>query len=254
MPETLMTLVVTFAVLAVLVPLGLCYLLARQVAPIRPLRMMLLVMGLTLVGGPIGLGVGLLLAASLQRRWRAAAMAAGPGRTQTGTLNRQWRSLVGDAVAAQERFRTMIDSVPAAPLRQSLRNAMPEVQEAVAEARRLAEQGDRTERAHRDVLAALESQRRRRRRSPTLAADLERSLQDATRAQHETAERLAAAARRDLAQLQLVVARLHELTAHGLELATAATVPAELPGELSIADRLAALRMATEEVEQAARL
>ena len=79
-------------------------------------------------------------------------------------------------------------------------------------------------------------------------------MQDATRSQHVSAERLAASARSDMAQLQLVVARLHELTAHGLELATAATSAAALPADLSIADRLSALRLATDEVEQAARL
>lgn len=249
----LIALSVTIGVLALLVPLGLCYLLARQVAPIRPLRMMLLVMGLTLVGGPIGLGVGLLWAASLQRRWRAAGSGVGSRHGGPVSLGRPWSSLVADAAAARERFHRVVDGMPDGPLRSSLRNAVPEVDEAVAEAQRLAGQGHRTERAHRDVMAALDAQRRRRRRSPTLSPDLERSLQDATRAQHESAERLAAAMRRDLSQLQLVVARLHELTAHSLELTASSMARAALPTDLSIADRLAALRLATEEVEQAAR-
>ena len=253
MLETLIAVAVTFGVLAVLVPLGLCYLLARQVAPIRPLRMMLLVMGLTLVGGPVGLGLGLLLATTLQRRWRAAAVQAAPGVGMPAGLGRHWAAHVADATAARERFVRVVDDLQPGPLYDSLRGATGEVDEAVAEVRRLAEQGSRTERAHRDVLAALEAQRRRRHRSPSLAADLERSMQDATRAQHESAERLAGAARRDLAQLQLLVARLHELTAHALELTTA-PARAALPAELSIADRLAALRLATEEVEQVTRL
>jgi hypothetical protein len=253
MLDTLIALAVTFGVLAVLVPLGLCYLFARQVAPIRPLRMMLLVLGLTLIAGPVGLVIGAAAVAVLQRRWRGAAAPYSARQAGPSGLGRHWASLVRDAVAAQERYCTMVDAVPDGPLRHSLRNAVPEVHQAVAEARRLAEQGDRTERAHREILAGLEIQRRRRGRSPALAGDLERSLQEATRAQHASAERLAAAARRDLSQLQLVVARLHELTAHGLELATTTAIPAELPGALSIADRLSALRMATEEVEQAAR-
>jgi hypothetical protein len=252
MLETLFAVAITAGVLAVGVPLVLCYLLARQVAPIRPLRMMLLVLGLTLVGGPIGLGLGLLLAAALQRRWRAAAAAPTAG-APVG-LSRQWAVLVADAEAAQQRFRQMVDTVPDGPLRHSLREAIPEVREAVAEAHRLAERGSRTAHAHRDVLRALESQGRRRRRAPALPIDLERSLADATSAQHASAERLAAAAARDLVQLQLVVARLHELTAHGLELATNAAAPSTLPASLSIADRLSALRLATDEVEQAARV
>lgn len=250
MLDTLIGLAVGLGMLAVLVPLGLCYLLARQVAPIRPLRMMVLVIGLTLVGGPIGLGVGLLLAASLQRRWRATTVQGGSGAVLTAGLARRWASLTADATAAGQRFHRVVDDLPEGPLRNSLRSASVEVDEAVAEAHRLAEQGNRTDRAHRDVLTALDAQRRRRRRAPALAADLERSLQEATHAQHASAERLAAAAQRDLVQLQLLVARLHELTAHGLELATTAASPTGLPPSLSIADRLSALRLATEEVEQ----
>lgn len=254
MLDTLIAIAVTFAVLAVLVPLGLCYLFTRQVAPIRPLRTMLLVMAFTLVAGPIGLVLGLLLATSLQRRWRAEMGHLAAGHAPPAGLRRPWAPLVADATAAADRFRSVIDGVAEGPLRNSLRSAVAEVDEAVAEAHRLAERGNRTDHAHRDVLTALDAQRRRRRRSPALAADLERSLQDATRAQHESAERLAASARRDLSQLQLVVARLHELTAHTLELATTSDVHAALPADLSIVDRLAALRLATEEVEQAARV
>lgn len=258
MLNTLVAIAVTFGVLALLVPLGLCYLLARQVAPIRPLRMMLLVMGLTLVGGavglgPVGLGLGLLLAATLQRRWRTAALQGAPGSRVPSGLGRHWAAHVADANAARDRFVRVLDDLQPGPLRDSLRAATAEVDDAVAEVRRLAEQGSRTDRAHRDVLAALDAQRRRRHRAPTLAADLEHAMQDATRAQHESAERLAAAARRDMSQVQLLVARLHELTAHALELTTTPKAAA-LPAELSIADRLGALRLATEEVEQVTRL
>lgn len=254
MLDTLIAIAVTFAVLAVLVPLGLCYLFTRQVAPIRPLRMMLLVMVFTLVGGPVGLVLGLVLAAALQRRWRAEMGHLRPGHRPPAGLRRPWAALVADATAAAERFRSVIEGVADGPLRDSLRSAIPEVDEAVSEAHRLAERGNRTDRAHRDVLTALDAQRRRRRRSPALSADLEWSLQHATRAQHESAERLAASARGDLSQLQLVVARLHELTAHTLELAATSDAQTALPADLSIVDRLAALRLATDEVEQAARV
>ena len=254
MLDTLIAIAVTVAVLAVLVPLGLCYLFTRQVAPIRPLRMMLLVIGFTLAGGPIGLVLGILLATVLQRRWRADRERATTRHAPPAGLRRPWASLVTDATTAAARFHDVIDGVAEGPLRDSLRSATVEVGEAVAEAHRLAERGDRTERAHRDVLAALDAQRRRRRRSPALTADLERSLQDATRAQHESAERLAVSARRDLSQLQLVVARLAELTAHALDLSATAGARAVLPADLSVVDRLAALRLATEEVDQAARV
>lgn len=255
MLETLLAVGISLAVLAVLVPLGLCYLLARQVAPIRPLRTLLIVLGLTIVGGPVGLAIGLLVAAALQRRWRRDAMFTAASSAVPAGLGRQWSSLLADAAAARRRFHRVVEDLGPGPLRDSLRAAADEVDDAMAEASRLAAAGDRTDRAHRDVLSALDSQRRRRRRSGGLSADLEHTLQAATRAQHESAERLAQAARRDMTQLQLLVARLHELTAHALELTTAtSTAAAELPAATSIADRLAALRLATAEVDEAARV
>jgi hypothetical protein len=241
-------------VLAVLVAFGICYLFARQVAPIRPLRSMLIVVGLTLVGGPVGLAVGLLVAGALQRRWRRQGVTGQPSAALPVGLGRPWQPLLSQAAAARERFRRVVDQCADGPLAESLRSALVEVDGAVSEARRLAESGARNDRAHRDVLAALGAQRRQHGRSVALDPDLELPLAQATAAQHASAERLAAAARSDLAQLQLVVARLHELTAHALELSTGAPGHVDLEATLSIADRLTALRLATAEVEAVARL
>lgn len=257
MLEALLAVAVTAVVLALLIPLGLVYLLARQVVPVRPMRTVLLVLICTFAWPQsplLGLVAGLLLATLLQHRWLRRRRNREPFKVAiTPGLGRQWASLLRDAGAARDRFTSTVAAMPAGPLRDRLWHARAEVDQAVAEAQQLAERGSRTERAQRDVLTALDAQRRRGRRGPALSPDLEHSLQAATRAQHQSAERLGAAARRDLCQLQLVVARLHELTAHALELATA-THMAELPAPCSIGDQLAALRMATAEVEEAARV
>ena len=223
----LVALVITLVVLAVVIPAALCFLLVRQVRRTRAGRWL----------------------------FRRSPQYAAPRRGRRGVaphpvLRRQWALLAADASAAGERFHRAAAQVPHGPLQAALASARPEVDEAVREAQRLAVQGDRTERAYRDILTALDSQRRRR-RGPQGPADLMASLEDVTRAQHESAERLSAASRAQLCQLQLVVARLHGLTAHALELSTLDRAPA-LSASVSIADRLAALRLATAEIETAA--
>lgn len=234
MVEALLTLVAIVLIAAVIVPLALCYLLVRQVRRSRAVR--LARRALTGRAAP----------APQTRRGRAAPTAP------TG-LGRQWALLVADAHNARARFHQALSAAGSGPLHATLLEAAAEVDTAVAEAQRLAVQGDRTDRAQREVLRALDGQRRRRRSAQHAPADVIRSLDEATRAQHASAERLALATRATLCQLQLVVARLHELTAHTLELnaLTATTGPS---AAASVAERLAALRLASEEVELAARV
>ena len=243
MVETLVALGITFAAAAVLVPLGLLYLLARQVAPYRPLRTLLVVLFAS-VFGPVGLLLGLLWAVSVQRgavqRARRAARPAAHG------IGRTWSALANDATAAGRRYHAALAPIPGGPLRDALAGAAVEVDEAVAAAQRLALQGDRAERAHRDILRALDDQRRRSRTSGTAHDD---ALQAATRAQHASADRLATTARDVRCRLELTVARLHELTGHAWELAAVASPQ---PAELEVADRLAALRAATAELDAVA--
>ena len=209
---------VTTLIVTVVVPLTLVYLLVRQIRKGRGTR---------------------------ARRSRRAVPAP-----VVLAVSRRWAMLTREAAGAAQRYRDAIARVRPGPLRDSLDAAADEVAAAVTEAGRLAVQGDRTERAHRDVLAALHRQHRQRRRGPRLVAGLEASLDAAAQAQADSAQRLAAAMARDHAQLQLIVARLNELTAHALELESLATPPA-LPGSVSVAERLAALRAATAELDQA---
>lgn len=230
MLEALFTLFVIFVVVAVVVPLALTYLLIRQVLRARLVRRLL----------------------ALPAR-RGSSAPGHPVNTTGGGLGRQWAQLVHDAAAARDRYCRVVDDLQPGPLQSTLRAAVADVDAAVAEAHRLAHQGCRTERAHRDVVAALDRQRKRSRRAGAAPSELESSLHAATRAQHESAERLAAAARREMGQLQLVSARISELTAHAFELAATSRTP-ELPTASLVADQLAARRLATVEVETAAAL
>ena len=243
--DTIMALVLAFVALPLLLSLGLLYLLTRQIAPYRPLQTFLVLLIATPIAPPFGLFFALVWAVRRQRR--ATSRRRRSAVPMTSGLNRQWGSLVADAAAAADRYRAAIAPAKDGPLRDSLVEAAAEVDQAVAEASRLAMQGYRTERAHRDVLAALNAQRRRNRPAARLPLDLEESLQAATRAQHESAERLAASAHHDRCQLELLAARLHELAGHALELTTASTSISAT--DLSIADRVAALRLATAELD-----
>ena len=248
MYETIMAFGFTMIALAVLAPLGLLYLLTRQIAPYRPLQTFLVVL-VSAMFGPVGLFFGLLWAVRRQRRAARRASRAVWTPAPTG-LGRNWNLLVRDAATAARRYHQAIGPVAPGPLRDTLADAAIEVDQAVEEARRIAVQGDRTERAHREVLAALDSQRKRTRSGQPLPADLEESLHAAARAQHDSAERLAAAAHHDRCQLELLVARLHELAGHALELTTVSSTTATASA-LSLADRVAALRLATAELDAA---
>lgn len=225
MPEALAAILISILVMAVMVTAAVGWLLVRQ----------------------------LRRAAAWRRRMSAALLPnriAVAAASQASGLGRHWAVLLRDAMTARQRFDLAVGDLADGPLRAGLQEAACELDAAVAEARRLAHQGSKADRAHRDVLAALDRQRRRQRRAG-VSPEVEASLDAATRAQHASAERLSAAARRDLCRLQLVVARMHELTAHALELGTLANT-AELTTAASVADRLAALRLATVEVEAAA--
>ena len=224
MIETLFAIVITAVVLAIVVPITLVWLLVRQVRRTRVVR-------------------------GLRAARRAANVDPKTVPGGGAPLLRPWSSLAFDAAAARERFVHVAASVPPGPLASSLAQAVREVDEAVADARRLAHEGSAIDRAHREVCAALARQRKRARRTPAAPDDLAGDLLASTAAQQASAQRLEQARRDTLCQLQLLVARLAELNAHALELTTVARLPQGDIG-LSIAQRLAALQQATAEVER----
>lgn len=232
MLEAFLAVTITLVIVAVVVPLALAYLLVRQIWRSPLVR--------RITGQPVRTAV----------RLRAPGSVPAPAPVPV-RLGRQWGQLVHDADVARRRFAAAVETFPDGPLRATLADALREVDESVADAQRLAIQGDKADRAHRAVVTALDTQRRRARRSVP-PADLEAHIAASTRAQRDSAERLAAAVRRDVCQLQLVVARLHELTAHTLELTALTSGQQQLTAATSIADRLAALRIATDEVERLA--
>lgn len=223
MLEIFITVALTILVLAVIVPLALLYLLLRQV--LRSPR------------------VNRLFGRRLPGRGRRRSPEPMPA------VGRPWSLLAADAEAARDRWRATVDIIAPGPLRTALREAAAEVDVAVAEAHRLAGEGSHLERAHREVMTALDQQRRRSRRGPVAPPDLADSLAASTAAQYASAQRLGEARERGLCQLQLVVARLDELTASTLELAAPRSPAQPVAVASAIADRVAALREATAEVD-----
>ena len=215
--EFLALMMLTIVVFAVAIPLTLIFLVMRQVRRARRRRF-----------GP--------------RR--------GPAVTPSPRLDRRWARLRREAVVAAQRYEAAVAGVAPGPLRDSLHAARDEVAVAVAEAQRLAEHANSTERAQRQVLAALRVQQRRQQRLGDVGADVRGPLLAATQAQRDSLARLTATLQRDEQQLQMVLARLNELVAHALELC--AGVPSlDAPGVTSAADHLAALRAATAELARA---
>lgn len=226
MIEMLVAVAITMLVLVVVVPLTVVFLLVRQVRRSRAFRR---------------------LRAARARVHTAPVRAAAGG---AAPLLRPWNRLATDAAAARDRFAATVAQTPAGPLRSRLNDVLGEVDEAVNDAQRLAREGSNADRARREVSAALARQRKRNRSAGAASVDLAHDLLVSTRAQQASADRLGEASRQTLCQLQLVVARLEELTAHTLELTMGTPLPHQRVALSSIADHVAALREATAEVEE----
>ena len=226
MIEMLVAVAITMLVLAVVVPLTVMWLLVRQVRRSRAMR---------------------LLRAARAGAHRTPARAAAGG---AAPLLRPWSRLAADADAARSRFAATVTQTRPGPLRDRLADVLREVDEAAADAQRLAREGSNADRARREVSAALARQRKRSRAAGAASGDVATDLLASTRAQQASADRLGEASRQTLCQLQLVVARLEELTAHTLELTMATPLPHQRLALSSIADHVAALREATAEVDE----
>lgn len=238
--EGVLVVLAIMAVLGVGVPLALLYLLARQVFPSRPLATgILVVVGLFTL--PFGL-VAWAAAGWLQWEGRRTRTAPAARATHHSPLGREWSRLAAEAAGAAARFDLAIASLPAGPLRDRLGELRGEVAAGVTEARRLAVDGDRLSRAHRDVERALLARRRSVARDSRSAAAVHQSLT----AQAQSAARLATAESVQRERLQVLVCRLDELVAHATEL-TALPTTAETTAA-ALADQVAALRLATLEV------
>jgi hypothetical protein len=230
MLDGIVAIAVVALTLAVLLPLGLLYLLLRRVRVLRPLACSALaVIGLTL--GPLGavgatVGIGWL-------QWDGRRD-AGRGRSPSGSprLSRTWAVPLREARAAGERCRRAVAAAAEGPLRDRLDDLLADVNQAVSEAQRLAVRGDDIARARRDVEAALSRQRR------SAAAGSSRALAEAVAAQEASQARLQAAEARELDRLCLLVARLQELAAQIVELTVLpAPEPARWPSSTTRSPR-----------------
>ncbi len=257
MLEALVVALLTLVTFAVLATLGLGYLLARQVLPVRPLATTVAVLAGLFMAPVLGLGglvTGLGLALWLQAGGRRPAPLRLPagrarGRRRTVTvvepsrLRRPYSGLVTAAMAARGRFVAAVEATAAGPLREQLADMTADVDAAVLHAWHRAVSGEAAARAQAEVEAALKASRRR----ATVLLDDSQRDGEAVRVQRDSAARLAAAASVDAAEVRSVVAGLDAAAATALELsATAATAtPSALD---TLADRLAALRAGADEV------
>ncbi|CAN5590068.1 hypothetical protein BH24ACT14_BH24ACT14_22680 [soil metagenome] len=227
--------------MAVIVPLGLLYLLLRQVRVVRPLACTaLLLIGVTM--GPVGAVAATAGVCWLQWDCRRGA---GRSRPQSGPprLSRAWAGPLREAHTAGERCHAAVATAGAGPLRDRLDDLLADVDGAVAEAQRLAARGDDIARARREVDAALSRQRR------GTSAGSPGALGEALAAQQASVARLRTAETGEFDRLCLLVARLHELAAQIVELTV---LPAREPGALAeLNDEVAALQAATHEVAMA---
>lgn len=239
MVEVLVTFIVVAVTLAVLVPVGLGYLLLRQVRMVRPLACTV-VMLLGLAMGPVGL-----LAATAGICWVQWDGRRGAGRPRPPSasprLGRAWAVPLREACAAGERCHRAVATAAAGPLRDRLDDLLADVDRAVGEAERLAVRGSDIAGARREVDVALARQRR--------GGRAEGAIGDALAAQEASAARLRAAEDAELGRLHVLVARLQQLAAQIVELTV---LPAPEPGALAeLNDEVAALQAATHEVAMA---
>jgi len=241
MLEGIVAIAVVALTLAVLVPVGLLYLLLRQVRVVRPLACASLVL-IGVAMGPVGAVAATAAVCWLQWDGRRGI---GRGRPPSGSLrlSRTWAVPLREAHTAGERCRAAVAAAGAGPLRDRLNDLLADVDGAVAEAQRLAARGDDIARARREVDAALSRQRR------GTSAGSPGALGEAMAAQQASVARLRTAETGEFDRLCLLVARLQELAAQIVELTV---LPAPEPGALAeLNDEVAALQAATHEVAMA---
>ncbi|MBA2529434.1 MAG: hypothetical protein H0V19_05630, partial [Euzebyales bacterium] len=159
--DALLIVVGTAAGATVALSIGLLYLLARQVLPLRRLSTSLVVVAGVLTFNPVGLLLGVLAACWLQWRGlrRRSQRATHRGDVAMPALAQQWRVEVARARHARDRYLATVAQVPAGPLRARLDDLGGEAAALVAEAVRTAAAADQAERARRQVLSALRGHR-----------------------------------------------------------------------------------------------
>lgn len=198
--------------------------------------------------GAAAYGIGAVVAGILRRGRRR--MRPGRERIDPFTLGEPWRLRVREALNARTRYETVVEAMPAGPLRERLAEIGLRIEAGVAECWRIAKQGNALGQGLRlvgigEIRAAVASAEASgaARTDPRVAA---------LRAQLASAERMATTAADADGRLKLLSARLDESAARAIELSLGAGTDADLVGLGSevdeVVDQLESLRLALGEV------
>jgi len=196
------------------------------------------------------------LALYLRRRNLAPAAASGRGRVDPFTIGEPWRRHVAAAQAAQRRYRTLVQSLAAGPLKARMAEIGIQVDRGVNECWEIARRGHQLDGTIRDLDPASLKSRLERQPAEREAASL--------RAQLGSIDRIRAARDEAEAKLRMLQTRLGELVGQAAEVstgvddATAAVNAADTSGaagELGsavddVVTQLEALRLAIREVNE----
>jgi len=200
------------------------------------------------------------LALYVRRRNLAPAAASGRGggrgRVDPFTIGEPWRRLVAAAQAAQRRYRTLVQSLAAGPLKARMAEIGIQVDRGVNECWEIARRGHQLDGTIRDLDPAALKSRLERQPAEREAASL--------RAQLGSIDRIRAARDEAEAKLRMLQTRLGELVGQAAEVstgvddATAAVNAADTSGaagELGsavddVVTQLEALRLAIREVNE----
>ena len=156
-------------------------------------------------------------------------------------LSEPWRRSVSAAQSSQRRYKEIVASTPAGPLRSNMESITRQVQRGVEECWLIAKRGD-------ELDAALKRLDR-----PSLQARLEASDDEATRsslqAQLDSAERIRATRDDTDQRLRLLNTRLGELLAQAAEVSVGADATGDLGSAVDdVVTQLESLRLAVEEI------
>ena len=212
------------------------------------------------VGAAIGIltGGGAIAAVGLgAAAWAGRVAAAVPrdpreDRIDPFTLGDPWRRAVQDALQAQARFREAVSETRRGPLRDRMLEISDKIDTGVAEAWRVARQGQSLVAARKriDTVEAQQELAAVQGRNDPASEKTAESL----RAQLASADRMAATIEDARARLRLTNARLDEAVARAAELSVAAHDVSQLQGLGDDVDALVtdleALRLGLEEVQR----
>ncbi|MEP7203611.1 MAG: hypothetical protein ABI894_13435 [Ilumatobacteraceae bacterium] len=185
--------------------------------------------------------IGVIAVAAIAAFLRGRRPALKPMSIDPFVLSEPWRRSISAAQSSQRRYREIVASTPAGPLRSNMESITRQVQRAVEECWLIARRGDELDSA----LKRLDS--------ASLQARLDIATDDATRsslqAQLDSAQRIRATRDDTDQRLRLLNTRLGELLAHAAEVSVGADATGELGSAVDdVVTQLESLRLAVEDI------